>query len=165
MATLTSVKAIAVSSESCVVSSVRTNFLPCTKALAVKFCYLQESKKSSKVLYQLSILQWPSVIFNLFALCAYAHSVPRVQFSSSFVRSCMVILVRHNAYHIHTLFSGIINARLRIYFLQTMPLPCNSPYYIYCFYPWRSFINHHRLQFPLISSSETLLLNVWNSIT
>ncbi len=25
------------------------------------------------------------------------------------------------------LFSGIINARLRIYFLQTMPLPCNLP--------------------------------------
>ncbi len=47
--------------------------------------------------------------------------------------SILVILVSHNAYHVHTvqtlfsgiLFSGIINARLRSY--RNMPLPYNLP--------------------------------------
>ncbi len=52
-------------------------------------------------------------------IIAHAHSVPHVLISP-FVRSAL-ILVSHNAYHIHNSFLWN-NARLRIYFLQTICL-------------------------------------------
>ncbi len=64
--------------------------------------------------------------------CALSPTCVKIQFLL-FVRSALilVILVSYNAYHVHTELRNtfnyaLINARLRIYFLQTM-LPCNLP--------------------------------------
>ncbi len=67
MATFT-VKAVAVSSESCVVSSVRTNFLYSTYELALRqsACYLLMSqKRAAKYSQFFNARKQPSVNFNL----------------------------------------------------------------------------------------------------
>ncbi len=113
------VKAVAVSTESCVVSSVRTNFLfNLWLSLAPKrllFVSYRNQKRAAKYSQFFTARKQPSVNFNLLHnnYCAQAHSVPRVWKSNFFflwglhaVCIDLVILISHNAYHVHTeLFS------------------------------------------------------------
>ncbi len=114
------------SSESCVVSSVHTNFLfNLWLSLAPKrLLFVSYKSKKEQYSQALQCQKQPFVNFNLL------HNIVRMRTQSYVWKSnfffctlILVILVSHNAYHIHNSFLWNINARL------TMPLPCNSFFY------------------------------------
>ncbi len=110
-----------------------------------------------------------NLLHNIVRMRTQSHVCENPISSSVKSTSILVILVSHNAYHIHALYSFLWNnyACLSIW---TMPLPCNSPpFFIETSTLTASILEVHssttiaRLLFPL-TSSVTLLINVWNSI-